>query len=71
MPMNKSQFINEIRRRLPHIPEKELMEGVHEFAKANPKMEPEQALQALDIFLKQNPQHAATGLSKFIGENNR
>ena len=67
MPMNKSQFINEIRRRLPHIPEKELMEGVHEFAKAHPKMEPEEALQALDIYLKKNPQHAPTNLGRFLG----
>lgn len=52
--MDKSQIIAEVKKRLPGHSEKEIEAGILEFAQAHPDMEPDQAIQALDMYLAQN-----------------
>jgi|WetSurMetagenome_2_1015567.scaffolds.fasta_scaffold98659_3 hypothetical protein len=54
MPMTKSQVMAEVKKRLPGHSDKELEAGIIEFAQQHPGMEPEQALQALDMYIAQN-----------------
>lgn len=52
--MDKSQVLAEVKKRLPGHSEQELEQGILEFAQQHPTMEPEQALQALDMYIAQN-----------------
>lgn len=69
MPMTKSQVMAEVKKRLPGHSDKELEAGILEFAQKHPDMDPEQALQALDMYIAQNgvpkPQK---NLEKFLNE---
>lgn len=65
--MDKSQIIAEVKKRLPGQSEKEIEEGILEFAKAHPDIEPEKALEIFDMYLQKGgapkPQ-----LGKYLGE---